>query len=182
MYGKLEQVLLNFSKLDYILKYNNTVPLMKMPETTDVQDQEINPDQIRRNFLKFFDDLSSELGKWVSDIKAIEIITASGDISFKIESQDSDITDIANGGNVEGKVKILARTRVELDGDLLVILPTKEDQPNSVIVDNEILNIHKENVGMAMQNLQFVFKNVSDWIGALIESSGKGTFSIPKFW
>jgi hypothetical protein len=35
---------------------------------------------------------------------------------------------------------------------------------------------------MAMQNLQFVFKNVSDWIGAGIESSGKGTFSIPKFW
>lgn len=143
---------------------------------------EINPDQIRRNFLKFFNDLSSELATWVSDIKAVEIVTASGNIAVKIEGQTNDITNLANSGTVSGEVKILARTRVELDGDLLVILPTKEDQSNSVIIDNEILNIHKENVGMAMQNLQFVFKNVSEWIGKLIESSGKGSFSIPKFW
>jgi hypothetical protein len=169
-------------KIDDMLKYINTVALVQMPDGIDVKEQEINPDQIRRNFLNFFNDLSSELATWVSDIKAIEIVTASGNITVKIEGQNNDITNLANGGNVSGEVKVLARTRVELDGDLLVILPTKEDESKSVIVDNEILNIHNNNVNMAMSNLQFVFKNVSDWIGALIESSGKGTFSIPKFW
>ncbi len=144
--------------------------------------EDINPDQIRRNFLKFFNDLSAELATWVSDIRAIEIVTASGNIAVKIEDMTNDITNIANSGNVSGELKILARTRVELDGDLLVILPTKEGESKSTVIDNEILNIHKENVTMAMQNLQFIFNNVSNWIGKLIEGSGKGTFSIPKFW
>ena len=158
------------------------VAKLKMSGAVGVKEADINPDQIRRNFLNFFNDLSSELATWVNDIKAIEIVTASGNITVKIEGENNYITNLANGGNVIGEVKILARTRVELDRDLMVILPTKEDESKSVIVDNEILNIHNENVGMAMQNLQFVFKNVRDWIGALIESSGKGTFSIPKFW
>jgi len=107
MYGRLGLTSAQPSvKIDDILKYINTVALVKMPNGVDVKEQEINPDQIRRNFLNFFNDLSSELATWVSDIKAIEIITASGNITVKIEGEDSDITNLANGGNVSGEVKV----------------------------------------------------------------------------
>ena len=107
MYGRLGLTSAQPSvKIDDILKYINTVALVKMPNGVDVKEQEINPDQIRRNFLNFFNDLSSELATWVSDIKAIEIITASGNITVKIEGEDSDITNLANGGNVSGEAKV----------------------------------------------------------------------------
>ena len=125
----------------------------------------------------------------------------------------------------------MARTRIELDGDVLVVLPTKEEflptevaakldagtEPldagtkpldvgtkppevgtkqqdggakppdvvakppdagaKSIIIDNQILDIHNGSVNMAMQNLQFVFKNVSDWISKFIEIGDKDGLS-----
>jgi elongation factor P--beta-lysine ligase len=45
-------------------------------------------------------------------------------------------------------VNVLARTRIELDGDVLVSLP---QQNGKVKLDNEIIELHKE-------NLEFHFK------------------------
>ena len=107
-------------------------------------------------------------------------------------SEDFDITHLANADgkqDIIGGLTILARTRMELDGDLLVVLPTtktvassssnppgqttaggkndptttadiKENEP--IFINNEVLKLHTENVNMAIHNLQFVYEKVMD--------------------
>ena len=165
----------------------------------DKVEKDIDLKTVNDTFLTFFNNLGTALQEWANDIKAIEIVTAAGSIKFNIEDSKSDITNMINSGTISADLRILARTRIELDGDVLVVLPTKEEflptevaakldagtkppdagtKPpdtgaKSIIIDNQILDIHNGSVNMAMQNLQFVFKNVSDWISKLIESGGK---------
>jgi hypothetical protein len=183
---------------------------------------------VQQTFLNALDNFGKKLKILTDDLRAIEIITAYGETTFAFESkkpEDSekkkynDITDLANVGGepISGKMTILARTRMELDGDLLVILPTtqtltssssspdsvttaggttsggtaggttsggtaggttttniKENEP--IAINNEVLNLHKENVNMAIQNLQFVYSKVLDIASKFAESGGPNNF------
>lgn len=157
-------------------------------------------EEVQQTFLTALNSFGMQLKELTEDMKAIEVITAAGTTTADISSSNSDLTNIANGKaqNVSAKLSILARTRLELDGDLLVILPIKraaatssstgtdphtnnnttnvttdvnENEP--IVIDNEILNLHKENVNMALQNLQFVYGKVMDIASKFAESSGK---------
>jgi hypothetical protein len=173
----------------------------------------LDPEDVRQTFLNALDNFGNELKNLTVDLKAIEIITAVGETTFKVEpkSTDSkpkfeDVTDLANAGigDILGNITILARTRMELDGDLLVILPTtktvkslssgpsnvaktgrdadatvgentaattniQENEP--ITINHEILNLHKENVNMAIQNLQFVYGKVMEIASKFAESA-----------
>jgi hypothetical protein len=157
---------------------------------------------VQQTFLTALNGFAKQLNDLTEDMKAIEVVTAVGTTTADILSSQSDITNIANGkgANVTGNLTILARTRLELDGDLLVILPTKQtkslptsggtqtdtnkekikEEPTSVQtsepveIDKEILNLHKENVNMALQNLQFVYGKVMDIASKFVEGTGKG--------
>lgn len=161
--------------------------------TVDIQPTSkiLTPEQVQQTFLDAFNNFGVQLKALTDDLKAIEIITATGTTTANIESSGSDLTNIANGKvtNVTGELNILARTRLELDGDLLVVLPTKaaaqkvqkptpdkitDMQGNEPIqVDTEILKLHKENVNMALQNLQFVYGKVMDIASKFVEGADK---------
>jgi len=167
-------------------------------------------EDVRASFLKSLNNFGKQLERLTTDLEAIEVVTAIGDTTVEISSNKdttgesdptlkADITNIANGQikNISGKLNILARTRFELDGDLLVILPTKQivtnpttnsdTQPEGsttssteikdrVEIDKEILDLHKENVKMAIDNLQFVYEKVLDIAKSLVEGDTKSNF------
>ena len=168
-------------------------------------------DEVRSTFLKSLNNFGKQIEHLTTDLEAIEVVTAIGETTVEISSNKStiegsdtplkaDITNIANGQikNISGKLNILARTRFELDGDLLVILPTKKTginptsttpatQPEGstessteikdiVDIDKEILDLHKENVKMAIDNLQFVYEKVLDIAKSLVEGDTKSNF------
>ena len=85
-------------------------------------------EEVRQTFLDALNSFGVQLKELTEDMKAIEVVTAVGTTTADIVSSDSDLTSIANGKaqNLSAKLRILARTRLELDGDLLVILPTKQ--------------------------------------------------------
>ena len=101
------------------------------PATVEAEGQQTNifitPQEVQQNFLKAFNNFGVQLKALTDDLKALEVVTAVGTTTADIESSGSDLTNIANGqaSNVSGVLNILARTRFELDGDLLVVLPTK---------------------------------------------------------
>ena len=153
-------------------------------------------DDVQQTFLNALNSFGVQLKELTEDMKAIEVVTAVGTTTADIMSSGSDLTSIANGKaqNLWAKLNILARTRFELDGDSLVILPTKqaikpspteatpttnksntmnndktkpistdsEKQNESMVIDTEILNLHKDNVNMALQNLQFIYGKIMD--------------------
>jgi hypothetical protein len=116
---------------------------------------------------KFMDTLKNEL----SDLSYIEIVTAAGDPKTEIDP-NNDARDIVAALRSLEKVRVLARTRIELDGDIGMIVPTKDDGGLSIL--NDILNIHKQNVDVAVANWNSFVQNMLNALDILV-SIAKGT-------
>ena len=105
-------------------------------QVTEVEDQQVNrlltARDVEQNFLNAFNNFGIQLKDLTDDLKALEIVTAAGPTTADIESSGSDLTNLANGkaSHVSGSLSILARTKFGLDGDLLVILQTKQSAKN----------------------------------------------------
>jgi len=202
-----------------------------------MSNDQIKFEDVQNTFLTGLNNFGEQLQALTRDLQAIEVVTAIGNTTIEISSPPEDttvegqattppdITDLANGRlqKISGKLTILARTRFELDGDLLVILPTKQTSslspevlsdvelkeeiptdtsagevpaaaagtPSEVIptdpttpnkvsgeameIDQEILALHKENVNMAIQNLQFVYGKVMDIAQKFVSSDDKNS-------
>jgi hypothetical protein len=102
---------------------------------------------------KFMDTLKNEL----SDLSYIEIVTAAGDPKTEIDP-NNDARDIVAALRSLEKVRALARTRIELDGDIGMLVPTKDD--GSLSINDDILNIHKQNVDVAVANWNSFVQNM----------------------
>jgi hypothetical protein len=95
---------------------------------------------------KFF----RKIGKQLEDITYVEVLTTGTDSSkLKLTEDNPEIDDALK---VSGELSILARTRIELDGDIVVLLPLQNEVQQQASVNDEILNIHRENVKMAIEN------------------------------
>jgi hypothetical protein len=116
---------------------------------------------------KFMDTLKNEL----SDLSYIEIVTAAGDPKTEIDP-NNDARDIVAALRSLEKVRALARTRIELDGDIGMLVPIKED--GGVSIDNDILNIHKQNVDVAVANWNSFVQNMLQALNILV-SIARGT-------
>lgn len=164
----------------------------------------INSQDVQKQFWNAMYKFGQQLEHLSTDLQAMEIITAVGTTTVKFKSENPggdnslDITSLANSNNnttniIDGNITILARTRFELDGDLLVILPTKQKiftpsssptpgaaggtvsptspsnpvQSNTYEIDTDILDLHKQNVDLALQNLQFVYGKAMELLTTL---------------
>jgi len=118
--------------------------------------------EIEIDFRKRCDELNLLLKNWINDVQTLDVVTATGNLKVKI--------DPTKGGNIidqlessEGEIVLRARTTVQIDGDVLNILPEKATETGSQI-DLEMLNIHKENVEMAIKNVSTNLKIFTDGI------------------
>src|SRR5918995_3484756 len=71
----------------------------------------------------------------INDLSYVEVVTAAGDPKIDV---NPDAEKVFLGYKAE-ELKILARTRIELDGDILMILPTTVNNTNDVKINNEIM-------------------------------------------
>jgi hypothetical protein len=115
----------------------------------------------------FMDTLKNEL----IDLSYIEIVTAAGDPKTEIDP-NNDARDIVAALRSLEKVRALARTRIELDGDIGMLVPTKDD--GSLSINNDILNIHKQNVDVAVENWNSFVQNMLKALDILV-SIARGT-------
>jgi hypothetical protein len=96
----------------------------------------------------------------------VEIVTAVGNPKTGI---NPDAEMVILGLKAED-IKILARTRIELDGDIRVLLPG--DNNNEVSINREIMTIHKENVDPAVQNWNSFIHNMLSALDLLMSITG----------
>ena len=114
-------------------------------------------------FRKFIDTIKRE----INDLSYVEIVTAAGDPKTDV---NPDAEDVILGVKALD-IKILARTRIELDGDIMVLLPAEKGSDN-VKINQEIMAIHKENVQTAVENWNNFIKNILSALDLLMDITG----------
>jgi len=88
-----------------------------------------------------------EVFKAVSeDLGTLTVVTTTGSVTTTVKkSTGAEIYDIKEEG-------IAAKTIIEIDGDIIVKLPVVDQEGNAVELNERILEVHEENVAMAMEN------------------------------
>jgi len=88
-----------------------------------------------------------EVFKAVSeDLGTLTVVTTTGSVTTTVKkSTGAEVYDIKEEG-------IAAKTIIEIDGDIIVKLPVVDQAGNAVELNERILQIHEENVAMAMEN------------------------------
>jgi len=117
------------------------------------------------------DSLFAKLTDQLKDLSYVEVITAKGSPDVKIDSEKENVLDTLN------TVEILARTKIELDGDIVMILPiTKVNGEDRI--NQEIMKIHKENVEAAVQNWKSFMDTILNAVSLIAELAGLGKTDI----
>ncbi len=116
-------------------------------------------------------DLKRKIGEAVKnavdDLQTLTVITTTGTIIVgEKESTKTPIMKIQETG-------ICAKTIIEIDGDIIVQVPVRDENGKEMVVDERMLQLHEENVSMAMENYRTfittifeVAKSVLDLLGA----------------
>ena len=105
-----------------------------------------------------------EVFKAVSeDLGTLTVVTTIGSVT-KIEkkSTGAEVYDIKEEG-------IAAKTIIEIDGDIIVKLPVMDTEGNAVELNERILEVHEENVAMAMENWRTFITTLVEIAGDLKE-------------
>ena len=143
----------------------------------------------------FFDDIWTSLKKTIStelqDLSYMEIITATSDkVDGHLDNKGWDVLDSLRrgkppshyGSTIEGErditekdmlnmsnVKILARTRIELDGDVFFLLKSENGKPTEL--SKEVMEFHKLGIEVSVKNweifLRFVVE-MAEMVGTIV--------------
>lgn len=124
----------------------------------------------------FFDNFLDTIRKEIRDLSYIEVVTAIGDVKANV-NPDAEL--VILGLNPDAEVTIKARTRIELDGDVMVWLPTnKKEQDGEITINQQIMDIHKENVKLAVENWNIFVKNIFDVLKTIMSMTGRSESQI----
>jgi hypothetical protein len=123
---------------------------------------------------KFFGKVSDQL----QDLTYVEILTLSATSSAEIgTSIDTTAPNVLKELETKG-LKLLARTKIELDGDIIFAAPMMEGDK----INKEVMDLHKENVTAAVENWNNFLKMILEVIRAFASLAGyKETEIFDKF-
>ena len=105
----------------------------------------------------FLANLQSTIKEYLNDLTYIDVTTLIGDpkkTKWRLDYRKDIKEQIA-----DMDVTLLAKTVIELDGDITQILPG-DHATGDVITNREILDLHKESVDAAVENWDSFVKNM----------------------
>lgn len=118
----------------------------------------------------FLDDLKKTIKEYLTDLTYIDVTTLIGDpkkTKWKLDPSKNIKEQIA-----DMDVTLLAKTVIELDGDITQILPG-DQSTGDVIINKEILQLHKESVDAAVENWDSFVKNMIEAVSQIRKFLGK---------
>jgi len=110
-----------------------------------------------RNFAK---SLADELAKVVKDVTTLTVVTVRG-VNEEVKKQSTGETIY-----VIRETGVVAKTIIELDGDIILQVPVKSAGGEASTLDERLLELHKANVELALENWR-------TFMTTLIEIAGK---------
>lgn len=109
------------------------------------------------------------LDDMATDLYELSVVTTTGsvttiEIDNKKDGTKKQVFDVQETG-------ISAKTVIQIDGDIIVKIPVRDGEGNEIEIDERMLQLHEENVQMAMENwktiittLVSVVKDLSEFI------------------
>ena len=90
------------------------------------------------------------LDDMATDLYELSVVTTTGsvktiEINDKKDGTKRQVFDIEETG-------ISAKTVIQIDGDIIVKIPVKNSEGEPIEIDERMLQLHEENVQMAMEN------------------------------
>jgi hypothetical protein len=123
--------------------------------------------------LSWSDKFLSLIGDQIQDLTNVEIITASAtSVSIKINSGADNILDELSRANAQ----VLARTRIELDGDIVMLLPT--DLQTGAKVNKDIMDIHNNSTKVAVENWKSFLDMIVSLVNTIVTLTGLSKASV----
>ena len=95
------------------------------------------------------------LEEMATDLSELSVVTTTGSVkTIRIEDKKTeegykDVFDIEETG-------ISAKTVIQIDGDIIVKIPVRNEEGEPIEIDERMLDLHEENVQMAMENWKTV--------------------------
>jgi len=133
------------------------------PSTTDIDLGK--PDEKKGFIGNFIDTIKKE----IRDLSYMEIITTVGDVNANVNPDLELVIDALK----KSELRIIARTRIELDGDIMVLLPTSNNtKDGDITINQEIMALHKENVEVAVHNWNNFMNNMLLALKTIIDITG----------
>jgi hypothetical protein len=118
---------------------------------------------VRDIFAEFGKKLVEVFKEVSEDLGTLTVVTTTGSVTTtEKKSTGAEVYDIKEEG-------IAAKTIIEIDGDIIVKLPVVDQEGNAVELNERILEIHEENVAMAMENWRTFITTLVDIAGDLKE-------------
>ena len=99
----------------------------------------------------------------VKDLSTLTVITTTGRIQTGTKASTGEPIKVIE------ETGILAKTIIEIDGDITVRVPVKDEDGNEVVIDERMLELHQENVAMAVENYQIFITTVLDVSKSIVE-------------
>jgi len=116
-----------------------------------------------RNFAK---SLADELAKVVKDVTTLTVVTVKGvNEEVKKKSTGETIYVIRETG-------VVAKTIIELDGDIILQVPVKSAGGEDSTLDERLLELHKANVELALENWRMFMMTLIEIAGKLFTMLG----------
>jgi hypothetical protein len=150
---------------------NNTpsVPPSTPPSATSAPstpDIDLGKPDEKKGFIgNFIDTIKKE----IRDLSYMEIITTVGDVNANVNPDLELVIDALK----KSELRIIARTRIELDGDIMVLLPTSNNtKDGDITINQEIMALHKENVEVAVHNWNNFMNNMLLALKTIIDITG----------
>jgi len=114
------------------------------------------------------DKVGDALKKAVDDITELSVVTTTGYVySRELDREDPEdsnkkltIPDIKSDD-------ICAKTLIQIDGDVITQIPVKKVNGEPVQIDERMLELHQENVALAMENWQTVVTTLGNLVQTL---------------
>ena len=124
--------------------------LSKSFETKEVGSFQSSTRENRRNLFSF-----KKIIDEITDLTYLDVITTSeSEQSLKLGPKELNVSEVLQRPDVT----VLARTRIELDGAILVSLPQENGK---VKFDNEIIELHKKNLEFHIRLWQQMFETMT---------------------
>jgi hypothetical protein len=139
----------------FIISFAGFLRVSESPQTTTSQ---------QSNKEGFFSRFFGRIGRQLENLTYVEVVTAAGDPKTQIDPEASNVLDTLN------QVSVLARTRIELDGDIVEILPM--EQSGQASINKDVMDIHKENTAAAVQNWNNFMNTILNVVSMLGKLAG----------
>lgn len=98
--------------------------------------------------------VGNALQEMATDLVELSVVTTTGSVTT------IEINDHRTGGKKEvfdiQETGITAKTVIQLDGDIIVRIPVKDMEGSPMEIDERMLQLHEENVKIAMENWRTV--------------------------